>query len=106
MTITAINQFGPEWFTLDGQEDEDKPARVKLRGLDGAGQAEIAPELSITNDGIIPSPRGIRIMFRFGLVDWENITDQAGAALPFPHEAPGGPADRPARCSPASARSG
>lgn len=93
MAITAINQFGPEWFTLDGQEDDDNPGRVKLQGLDGQGQAEVAPELRITEDGIEPTPRGIRILFRYGLVDWDNITDLGGAALPFPHEAPGGHCD-------------
>lgn len=93
MAIKAINQFGPEWYVLDGQENDDNPARVKLRGLDGEGQAEVAPELEVTADGIIPTPRGVRILFRYGLVDWENIIDLDGAALPLPHELPAGPID-------------
>lgn len=93
MAIKAINQFGPEWYTLAGQQDDEQPARVKLQGLDGAGQAEIAHELDVTEAGIVPTPRGIRILFRYGLLDWEHINDLDGAALPFPHETPGGPVD-------------
>lgn len=84
MSIAGINPFAPEWFILDGQEDSDAPARVKLCGLDGLGQAELAPELRVEDDGIVPTPRGILIMFTHGLTDWENITDSKGAALPYP----------------------
>ena len=84
MAIVGIDPFAPEWHILDGQEKEKEPARVLLCGLDGVGQAELAPELSVTDDGIIPTVKGIRILFEHGLQDWQNITDCNGAALPFP----------------------
>lgn len=87
MSITAINQFGPEWFTLPGQKDDDQPARVKLQGLDGLGQAELAPELVVDGNSILPTAKGIRVMLQYGVLDWENINDGDGKPLPFPQTA-------------------
>lgn len=84
MSIQAINQFEAEWVTLSSDDDSEAPARFKIQGLDGKGQAELASHIDVNGEEIALMPGGYPILFKFGLLDWENIVDNDGGPIPFP----------------------
>lgn len=84
MSIKAIGHFEPEWYTLESERNEENPARFKLRGLNGSEQAQIMPEIIQDDSEMQLSARALAMLIEFGVLDWENITDNDGARIPFP----------------------
>jgi hypothetical protein len=93
MTIQAVKQFTPGWWTPPGQDDDDTKTRFMLQGLDGYGQAVVSEYCSIDADGELQiTGEGLRKILELGLIDWENLPGDAGESVPFP--GPGLPAQR------------
>ena len=83
MPIQVVTVGEPEWFAPRGQADED-PTEFFITGLDGYGQAQLAPELSILESGNLQfSARGIRILLEGGILDFRNLVDADGKSIDF-----------------------
>ena len=80
MTISALNPVDPFWFTPDSEEDEENPTRFKIRGLLGDEQSQITPEIIFDAEGRFKSisGEGIRKALKFGLIAWENFSNDKG----------------------------
>jgi len=79
MSLSPLKGLAPEWFTPSSQQDdEDSPARFKLKPLNGV-QLDQALEGATYNDKgdlVDLSARGKVAALRFGLVGWENYDDK------------------------------
>jgi hypothetical protein len=77
--MKALNPFAAFWYTPRSEQGADKPTRFKIRGLDGAQQGYIAPELLFderTLKGM--TGKGMELALGYGLVDWENFENDQG----------------------------
>ena len=78
MALTLKSSLGSEWYTLEGQDEEESPARVKVKPLNGE-QVDQAMEGAIfEDDGAALTSRGVKSALRNGIVDWENINNESG----------------------------
>jgi len=84
MSIKAVNQFAPEWYTPKSEKGADKPARFQLVGLDGIVQSQLAAEIDFTAAEYEIGPGALAILIRNGVRGWENVTDGDKKPLPFP----------------------
>ncbi len=78
MSLTLKTSLTAEWYTFEGQENEESPARVKLKPLNGE-QLDNAMEGAVlegSNAGL--SSRGIKSALRNSIVDWEGINSDRG----------------------------
>lgn len=85
MAIKALNPFAPYWYTPREEEGAQNPTRFKLQGLNGEQMGYISPEFILdpqTKSITALSGKGIDIALTYGLVDWENFQNDAGA-VPF-----------------------
>lgn len=85
MGLKALNLGAPVWFQPDAVEGEDS-ARFKIRGMDGLQQLQVSEEIKTTDDGLSVSGHGITQVIKFGLLGWENFTDDEGRDLAFTPE--------------------
>ncbi len=85
--LTAIMGIAPEWFIPTSQEEEDEPARFKLKPLDQMAFIEVVSLSELNADGmLIPNAEARRLLLKKGLMDWENIEDPNGKDLKYsPH---------------------
>ena len=77
--IKALNPFAPFWYTPRAEAGAEHPTRFKLRGLDGNQFIYIAPELIVKDQmtrGV--TGKGLELALGYGLVDWENFSNDAG----------------------------
>ena len=97
--LRAVHPFAPDWYTptVFDNRDQKKPAQFLLRGLDGAEQAQIAADVTVTADALEVGPRALSFMFRVALLDWKDFkisetdfaefsadTSKNQALLPYP----------------------
>lgn len=80
MAIKAINPMEPEWYTPQSEEGQENPTRFRLRGMDGDAMGYIAPEFVIDDHGRVKNltGKGIALALNYGLVDWENLSNDKG----------------------------
>lgn len=80
MTIKALNPFEPVWYTPKSEAGQDNPTRFRLKGLDGAAMGYVAPELIVDDHGHVRNMtgKGIDLVLAYGLIDWENFSDDKG----------------------------
>ena len=91
MAIKALNPFAPFWYTPALEKDAPNPTRFKIRGLDGAEQGYISPELRLDESSrmvIGMTGRGLELALRYGLVDWENFANDSGPVVCVPPNFP------------------
>lgn len=78
MTIKAISDLAPAWFTPDDQEEEETPARFKIQQLNGIQSAEVFAEFRKDGDTPRLTAHGIKTAIKYGLCDWEGIEGESG----------------------------
>lgn len=86
MPIKALKRMAPFWYKPDSQKDDPSPTRFKIRGLNGTEQGYVQPELVIDTTGKMVTGmtgKGLELTLGYGLLDWENFTDEDGAAIAF-----------------------
>ena len=76
MAITAKKQLVATWYTPESQESEESPARFKVRPLTGSQALEVYDHFDGKKRRFLSS--GIHLAMAYGLVDWENVTDENG----------------------------
>ena len=81
MTIKARTGLLPEWYTPVSETGSTAPARFKLRPMTGPEVLDIrayyiAETRKITGSGVSQALASC-------LIDWENVTDDTGATLPY-----------------------
>lgn len=75
----ALNPFEPSWYVPESDRGLEQPTRFRLRGLDGEKIGYVAPEF-IIQDGAVRNltGRGVELALNYGLIDWENFTNDQG----------------------------
>lgn len=85
---SSIKGIAPEWYTIEGEEDEAEPVQFYLKPLDGFGSMEVSM-LSMTStmggmiDGVRASSEVLKTAFRLGVRDWRNIEDADNPGQPL-----------------------
>ena len=76
-----------DWYTPASEKDSEKPARFKLKPLDGMQYVELCGEAKFTESGgMVPTRKATEIALKAALVDWENIDEANDRPLKFsPH---------------------
>lgn len=83
MAIKPINGLVPEWFTPTSQQGDDNPTRVKIRPLDGMQHMEVMMHVDVAGSGdLFVDAKGMGLALKFGMVEWENFTDDKGLPIP------------------------
>jgi hypothetical protein len=78
------NPFAPEWVVLGMDAGKEGAPRYKIRALDGLQQQDILKEMVVTAEGEVTiGGAGVRAALKYGLLDWENQTDEQDAPLEF-----------------------
>lgn len=80
MAIKALKRMAPFWWTPEDQEGEPK-TRFKIRGLNGAQQSYVFPELQIDQVARMATGmtgRGVELTLSYGLLDWDHFNDEEG----------------------------
>lgn len=76
MGLQVVKLLEPEWFTPAHLVESDEPFRVKLRGLNGIEQAEISPDIIVTDSLEVRfSARALRYLIRNICTDFEGLFD-------------------------------
>ena len=86
MALTALSKVAPEWYTPESEKEEEQPARFRLQPLTPP-QLEEVFEPDATGNIAIPLRNYGRVL-RYGLTDWEQVSDANGKPLkctPFNH---------------------
>jgi len=84
MTLKALNPFAPFWYTPREEEGSEHPTRFKIQGLNGEQMGYIAPEFILdpqTKAISALTGKGIEVALNFGLVDWENFSNDNGPVM-------------------------
>ncbi len=81
MSLTLKGALNAEWYTLDGQDGDDNPARVKLKPLNGEQVDRVMEGAILEGSGAGLSSRGVKSALRDGITDWENILDENGTDI-------------------------
>lgn len=81
MAIKALNPMEPQWYTPASEAGQENPTRFRVKGLDGETMGYIAPEFIVDDHGRVKSltGKGIELALNYGLVDWENLSNDKGA---------------------------
>lgn len=76
MAIKAISKLTEEWYTPEDQrglDESERPARFKIKPLNGIQSAELINELRQDGDKMFFTKTGLKLALNYGLVGWENI---------------------------------
>ena len=73
MAVKASNKITPSWYTANGQDDSTDKTRFLIKPLTGAQYLECIEVLHT-----ISQAQGQLRVLRYGLVDWEKFSDDAG----------------------------
>lgn len=81
MAIQFSNKLVADWYVPTSQQEAERPARFKLRGLTGQQWLDVmfgegAGKLALT-------AKGVNQALQYGLIDWEGIEDEDGQPLKF-----------------------
>lgn len=88
MAYYVQNKISPDWFTPSDEKEKASPARYKVRPLDGMEFLEVVPHVTIVDGFIHYDGKGMQILIRRGLLDWEGHTDpDTGNVLEFSADA-------------------
>lgn len=89
MATNLQNKIAPAWFTPADEEGKEDAARYRIRPLDGMEFLEVAPHMYLDASGYIHyDGKGMQILIRYGLMDWENHFDpETGECIEFNREA-------------------
>lgn len=68
--LKTNNPLLPFWYTPKAEQESENPTRFQLRGLTGLQRLDFLGEST--------SSGRVRIVLRYGLLSWENLTDSAG----------------------------
>lgn len=81
MPIKALNPFVPFWYVPTPEKGVENPTRFKIRGLNGTEQGYIQPEIRVDSSFMVTglSGKGLELALQYGLSDWENFANDAGA---------------------------
>lgn len=79
MAISALKKVSPVWYTPDSEKDSDAPARFRLQPLLPSQREQC---MSYTSEaGFHIPPKQYQAVLGYGVVDWENISDEDGQKL-------------------------
>lgn len=83
--MKALNVFAPFWYVSASERDDAGAAkpdatRFKIKGLDGQQMGYLMPEFQIDDEKMIKglTGKGADLALRYGLVDWDNFSNDAG----------------------------
>lgn len=81
MALKALDPLAPFWYTPRAEKDSERATRFKIKGLDGAQHNYVMPEIILDEEkryvtGL--TGKGIDMVFKWGLIDWENLDNSQG----------------------------
>ena len=87
MALTLQTKIASSFYILSGQEDEEQPAKIKIKPLDGEQYLEVFAESDQTRGGDLKlTGLGLKLALRHGIIGWENIFGENGKRIKFsPH---------------------
>ena len=74
MAINAITKIAADWYTPESEREEENPTRFKIQPLNGLQHMEVLNDLYKS---------GPFNALRYGLVGWENFSDENGKEIKF-----------------------
>lgn len=87
MALHLQKKIASSWYTLADQKDEEQPAKIKIKPLDGEQYMEVFAESEQTRSGDLKlTGLGLKMTIRYGIIGWDNIFDSNGKKLKYsPH---------------------
>lgn len=80
MPLIATSGVAPEWYTLEGYEEDSKPPKFQLRPLTPPEREQVMDWYG--TDFVVPIRNWDRLL-KMGVLGWENFTDEHGKDIPF-----------------------
>jgi len=74
----------PYWYTPQGQDDPQAPARFKLKPLTQSQVLELLDTCNMVGERLVPTNKTWVHAYKLSVIDFDNVLDREGGRLTYP----------------------